>query len=163
MAFAQIYILRGCPQDSFPALEEAMQACVGGIVYGNSYPEDKEVSASAAHATLGRFMELEVRVDTEDLPGPGWLMTLGGLCIPDSSTLAEGEIFAEVPEVGLTEKQLYDHHKVQSRQLTDVIASDGIWSEMIGWRGQLPPKLKVGALVVKAQGAWHATDSGPEA
>lgn len=162
MAFAQIYISRDCLESSFPYLEEAVQPCVGDVIYGSRYPDPAEVSASAAHGTLRRFLELDVRVDTEDLPAIGWLITETGLCVPDTSTLNEEVILGEIPEEGLTEKQLYKHHKNQSRLITAAIEESAIWSGLFGWRGQLPENLKAGVLVVKAQGAWHATDSDPE-
>jgi hypothetical protein len=164
MAFAQIYINRDCPAASFPDLEGAIQPCVGDVVYGARFHSgDAEVSASAAHGTMRRYMELDVRVDTEDLPEPGWLMTDEGLCIPDSLALTDEVVVGEIPAAGLSEKQLYDHHKIQSRLICGRIAVSEIWNEIIGWHNQVPPELKVGALVVKAQGAWHATDTKTEA
>lgn len=162
MAFAQIYVRRDCPQESFPQLEEAVAGCVGEVIYGNHYPDDADVSAATLHGTLGTFAELEVKVDTEDLPKAGWLITDSGLCIPDASGVAIGEITREVPEQGLTEKELYQHHKVQARKITGVVGAHTIWTELIGWRGQLAPDKKLGTLVVKAQGAWHATYSEPQ-
>ena len=159
MAFSQIYVHRACPQESFPYLEEEIIPCVGQVVYGDRYPGEEAVSAATMHGTLGTFMELEVKVDTVDLPRSGWLISNSGLCVPGDSETTAGEIVGKVSSNGLTEHQLYRHHAVQARQITEAVTAHPLWSDIIGWRGQLPPNKKLGTLVVKAQGPWHATNS----
>ncbi len=164
MAFTQILIRRSCPERSFEDLEEVVANHVGPVVYGSRYPEEAAVDVATQHATLDTHMALKVEIDTEDLPRKGWFITESGLCLPPDAYHSEDIVYELGSDNELTDSQRNDHFAQLGKQICDSLAVDKIWvTDGIGWNHHIDnPAEKLGVLVARTEGAWHATYSEPE-
>ncbi len=164
MAFAQIFIDRQCPSSSFEYLEEQVAKTVGPEVYGDRYPHHADVDSAVSYARLATYMALKVEIDTEDLPSKGWFITSSGLCVPPQSS-EPGITVGQVTEKGLEDDQRQAHFAVLAGRICESLAGHAMWdSGEINWfpNNKKGPLKRLGVLVARAEGAWHATYSEPE-